>query len=88
MARKPRHASLLKVARPTHEQQQPGVIELFKNYFSEIIKGLINEIRDIGGEHCPISYWLQEETRLGYRTESGRKITRAGVKPKQILQWH
>lgn len=78
----------LKVARPTHEQQQPGVIELFKNYFSEIIKGLMNEIRDIWGEHCPISYWLQDETRLGYRTESGRKITRAGVKPKQILQWH
>ena len=25
---------------------------------------------------------------MGYRTESGRKITRAGVKPKQILQWH
>ncbi len=25
---------------------------------------------------------------LGYRTESGRKITRAGVQPKQILQWH
>lgn len=50
-----------------------------------------------------ISYWCQDETRLGYRTESGewlsgeasspvykprRKITKAGVKPKQILQWH
>ena len=25
---------------------------------------------------------------MGYRTESGQKITRAGVKPKQILQWY
>ena len=25
---------------------------------------------------------------MGYRTESGRKITRAEVQPKQILQWY
>ena len=78
----------LKIPRPTHEKQQPGVIEVFKNHFPDRIKGLINEIRDKWGNKFPISYWFQDETRLGYRTESGRKITRAGVKPKQILQWH
>ena len=78
----------LKVSRPIHEKQKPGVIEAFKNYFPTRIKGLINEIRGKYGTKRPISYWFQDETRLGYRTESGQKITRAGVKPKQILQWY
>lgn len=78
----------LKVARPIHEKQQPGIITAFKNHFPERIKGLINEIREKWGMKPKISYWCQDETRLGYRTESGRKITQAGVKPKQILQWH
>lgn len=78
----------LKVPRPIHEKQQLGVIEAFKNYFPDRIKGLINELRDKWGNKSSISYWFQDETRLGYRTESGRKITRAGVKPKQVLQWH
>ncbi|WP_144872088.1 IS630 family transposase [Hyella patelloides] len=78
----------LKIPRPIHEKQQPGVIEAFKNHFPDRIKGLISELRDKWGDKLSISYWFQDETRLGYRTESGRKITRAGVKPKQILQWH
>jgi transposase len=78
----------LKVPRPIHEKQKPGIIEAFKNYFPTRIKGLINDIRGKCGANRPISYWFQDETRLGYRTESGQKITRVGVKPKQILQWH
>ncbi len=78
----------LKVPRPIHDKQQPGVIEAFKNYFPDRIKGLVNEIRVKWGSKLSISYWFQDETRLGYRTELGRIITRAGVKPKQILQWH
>ncbi len=78
----------LKVPRPIHEKQKPGVIEAFKNYFPIRIKGLMNEIREKYGANRPISYWFQDETRLGYRTESGSKITRVGVKPKQILQGH
>ena len=77
----------LKRPRPIHEKQQPGTIPAFKNYFPDRIKGLINDIRGKSGNKLSISYWLQDETRLGYRTESGRKITRVGVKPKQILQW-
>ena len=78
----------LKVPRPIHEKQKPGIIEAFKNYFPTRIKGLINDLREKCGANRPISYWFQDETRLGYRTESGQKITRVGVKPKQILQWH
>lgn len=28
------------------------------------------------------------ETRIGFRTESGKTITLRGVKPQQTLQWH
>ena len=78
----------LKVPRPIHEKQQPGVIEAFKRHLPKRIKGLIDEIRGKNGQDISISYWFQDETRLGYRTESGRKITRTGVKPTQILQWY
>lgn len=78
----------LKVPRPIHEKQKPGIIKVFQDYFPELIKGLIDEIRGKKGNERSISYWFQDETRLGYRTESSRKITRAGVKPKQLLQWH
>ena len=78
----------LKVARPIHEKQQPGIITAFRNHFPDRIKGLINEIRGKWQNKLTISYWFQNETRLGYRTESGQKITKAGIKPKQILQWH
>lgn len=78
----------LKVPRPIHEKQQPGVIEAFKEYLPKRIKGLINEIRGKKGSNCNILYWFQDETRLGCRTESGKKITRTGIKPKQIFQWH
>ena len=70
----------LKVARPIHEKQQPGIITAFKNHFSDRITGLINDIREEWGNKLAISYWCQDETRVGYRTESGQKITRAGVK--------
>jgi transposase len=54
----------LKVPRPTHEKQQPGVIEAFKNYFGSRIKGLINDIRGQWDNNLPISYCFQDETRF------------------------
>lgn len=78
----------LKVPRPIHEKQKPGIIKVFRDYFPELLKGLINEIRGKIGNELSICYWFQDETRLGYRTESSRKITRTGVKPKQFLQWN
>ncbi len=80
--------SKLKVPRPIHEKQQPGVIEVFKQYLPERIKGIVGEIRDKWGNNRDIIYWCQDETRLGFRTELGQKITLKGVQPKQTLQWH
>ncbi|MGF1490681.1 MAG: IS630 family transposase [Prochloraceae cyanobacterium] len=78
----------LKIPRPFHEKQEPGVIEVFKNYLPTLIKGIIHEFKDKIGHKSKISYWCQDEARLGFRTLSGKKITLKGVKPKQLLQWH
>ncbi len=79
--------SKLKVARPSHEKQEPGIIEVFKNYLPIKIKGLINELKEKTDKKPDIIYWCQDETRLGVRTIPGKKITLKGVKPQQILQW-
>ncbi len=65
--------SKLKTPRPTHEKQAVGVVE---------------DIRNKRLDKREISYWCQDETRIGFRTESDKKITLKGVKPQQILQWH
>lgn len=80
--------SKLKVPRPTHEKQAVGVVEAFWEFLPERIEGLIREIRSKHGQKTDILYWCQDETRVGFRTESGRKITLKGVKPEQKLQWH
>ena len=79
--------SKLKVPRPIHEKQEPGVIAVFKNYLPTLIEGLINEFRGQTEDKRDIIYWCQDETRLGVRTISGKKITLKGVKPQQIKQW-
>jgi len=81
-------AGKLKVPRPQHEYQQPGVVETFQQHFSTRIQGLIAEIRERWGREIPITYWCQDETRLGFRTHLGRQITSRGIKPQQVLQWH
>ena len=78
--------SKLKVPRPRHKKQKLGVIEVFKQHLPERIKGLIGEIREKWGDHRDLAYWYQDEARLGFRTESGQKITLKGVKPQQTLQ--
>jgi len=74
-------------AREAHQAQEPGVIEVFKNYLPTLIKGIINEFKSKFHHSKPICYWLKRESRLGFRTFSGKKITLKGVKPKQLLQW-
>jgi transposase len=78
----------LKVPRPYHEAQTEGVIEVFKKYLPIKLEGLIAEIREKLGNDYKIAYWCQDETRLGFPTEMGRKITGKGVKPEQNFQWH
>jgi transposase len=80
--------SKLKVPRPCHEKQQPGIISAFKQHLPTRIKGIIEEIRCKWKGQRKISYWCQDETRIGFRTELGRKITLKGIKPKQEFQWH
>lgn len=80
--------SKLKVPRRDHEKQQPGIIQAFKQHLPTRIKGIIEEIKCRWGERKNISYWCQDETRIGFRTELGKKITLQGVKPKQEFQWH
>ena len=80
--------SKLKVPRPTHEKQAVGVVKAFWEFLPKRIEGLIKEIRSNQSQKTDIFYWCQDETRVGFRTESGRKITLKGVKPEQKLQWH
>jgi hypothetical protein len=35
----------------------------------------------------PVRFFCQDETRLGLKTISGRKITANGIKPKGKVQW-
>jgi transposase len=78
----------LKVPRPYHEYQKPGVVAAFRQHFPTRIQGVIAEIRKQWGRRVPVTYWCQDETRLGFRTDLTRQITRQGIKPEQVLQWH
>ena len=80
--------SKLKVPRPTHEKQALGVVEAFKQFLPKRIEGIIRDIREKWLDRREVAYWCQDETRIGFRTESGKKITLKGVKPQQTLQWH
>ena len=81
-------AGKLKVPRPHHEYQQSGVVEVFRQHFPIRLQGVMAEIRKQWGPEVPITYWCQDETRLGFRTNLGRQITGQGIKPRQLLQWH
>ena len=80
--------SKLKTPRPTHEKQAAGVVEAFKLFLPTRVEGIVQQIRNKQIEQPNIAYWCQDETRVGFRTESGKKITFKGVKPQQLLQWH
>jgi hypothetical protein len=41
-------------------------------------------VMGLGG---PVRFFCQDETRLGLKTISGRKITAKGIKPKGKVQW-
>jgi hypothetical protein len=40
----------------------------------------------LGGQQR-VRYWCQDETRLGLKTLTGRKLTLKGVKPIGIVGW-
>lgn len=78
----------LKVPRPSHTKQSPGVIQVFKDYLPIKLKGIIDDFRAKRSDKQKIAYWCQDETKLGFRTISAKKLTLKGVKPEQIIQWH
>jgi transposase len=39
------------------------------------------------GLHGPVRFFCEDETRIGLKTISGRKITAKGIKPKGKVQW-
>lgn len=80
--------SKLKIPRPIHEKQAVGVVEVFKEFLPQRIEGIARDIKDKLLDKREILYWCQDETRIGFRTESGKKITLKGVKPQQTFQWH
>lgn len=80
--------SKLKTPRPTHEKQAVGVVEAFQKFLPQRIEGIVQDIRVKRLDNREIAYWCQDETRIDFRTESGKKITLKGVKPQHTLQWH
>ena len=77
----------IKVPRPSQEKQEPGVIEVFKKYLPIKLKGLIDDFRRKTKDKRDLTDCSQDETRLGVRTISGKKIPLKGVKPEQKRQW-
>ncbi len=71
--------SKLKIPRPAHEKQAPGVVKAFKRFLPARIEGIIQQLKNKWVEKPNIAYWCQDETRLGLRTSSGKKITKASV---------
>ena len=65
--------SKLKAPRPVHEKQAPGVVEAFKRFLPQRIEGIVQQLKNQQVEQLNIAYWCQDETRVGFRTESGKK---------------
>lgn len=74
--------SKLKIPRPTHEKQAVGVVEAFQKFLPQRLKGIIQDLRAKRLDNREIAYWCQDETRIGFRSESGKTITLKGVKPR------
>ncbi|MDJ0649277.1 MAG: hypothetical protein QNJ60_11285 [Xenococcaceae cyanobacterium MO_188.B19] len=75
----------LKVPRPTHEKQQPGIIKAFKNHFPDRIKGLVQEIREQWGNKPAISYWLLARSLAEETLSEGVSFRTAGSLVKMKL---
>ena len=82
--------SKLKVPRPSSIKKDDEEVELFKTNLPNLIKlaQTLSSWRE--GEFKPpmkVRYWCQDETRIGLKTITGRKITLTGVKPIGQVQW-
>lgn len=76
-----------KIARPISREQKSEKLEDFKKKFVENIAMLAWVAISVMGLGNSIRFFCQDETRVGLKTISGRKITLRGVKPYGKVQW-
>ena len=77
----------LKVPRPQHIKQTPGIIEGFTHQLGELLKSSVERIRAWYNCEKTVRFWCQDETRVGLMTRSSRRLTLQGVKPRQSQKW-
>jgi hypothetical protein len=77
----------LKVARPKSKKQEPSDREGFKNQRASWLKTLNQSLDEEFSSFKQVSYWCQDETRLGLKTIQGKKLTLKGIKPIGKVQW-
>ena len=77
----------LKVPRPRSQKQKPKAIEEFIEQRPEGLRILKEESEKQSGKKLKICDWCQDETRIGLRTITRKKLTLRGVKPIGEVQW-
>ena len=76
-----------KVARPVSTEQSEQQVEMYKKNLSENVAMLAWFAVSVLGLSGQVRFFCEDETRIGLKTISGRKITARGVKPKGKVQW-
>ena len=76
-----------KIARPRDKRQSKEKVKEFKEKFTENIVMLCWVIVNVMKLGNKIRFFCADETRLGLKTISGRKITKRGVKPIGEVEW-
>jgi transposase len=76
-----------KIARPQSLEQSEERLEGFKKNFLENLAMLSWVVITMMSNTGKIRFLCEDETRLGLKTISGRKITAKGVKPLGKVQW-
>ena len=77
----------LKVPRPVHAKQEPGVVEKFKKKLGKELKQVLEENQAQVEKYQQVRYWCGDESRIGLITLWARKLTGRGVQPVGLEQW-
>jgi len=76
-----------KIARPKSTEQSKKKLDDFRNCLAEDLAMLSWVAITVMGLGDQVRFLCQDETRLGLKTISGRKITAWGIKPIGKVQW-
>lgn len=77
----------LKVARSKSNEQEPDVVENFKNELPSQLISIVKSAHQQSKKFKRVRFWCEDETRLGLRTIRRRLLTAKGIKPVVILQF-